>query len=94
MASTGTCIPVVWNSISLTNPKEDYMKIYFIALVDAYKNQILRFDFSIGKSEAIASHKLKLTDEENAAINAGDMVLIAEEIASYEPIKVVRTKSL
>lgn len=70
------------------------MHIYFIALVDAMNNQIIRFDFSIGKSEAVVSHKLKLTDEENAALNAGDMVLIAEEIASYEPVKVVRTKSL
>jgi hypothetical protein len=85
---------VIWNAKDLTNPKEGWMKIYFVALVDAYKNQIIRFEFGIGKSEAIAASRLKLTDAENDAINAGDMVLIAEEIASYEPIKVTRTKSV
>lgn len=68
------------------------MNVYFVALIDLMEVELVNYTITVGRDEAEAASSFDLTPEQKKLIKKGEMILVYNDLASFEPIEITRTK--
>ena len=74
--------------------EEPKVNVYIVALIDTLEAEVLRWEVTLGKTDAEATSALSLTKEESKKVTQGDYALIFSKIGSYEAPKITRTREM